>query len=152
MAKKKKTIRLTTAQAVVRFLSVQYSERDGSRQRLILGVFGIYGHGNVCGLGQALEEYGKDLPYFQPCNEQGMVHIASGLAKRTQRMQTLACASSIGPGATNMVTGAATATTNRLPVLLLPDGGVAQMCPFRVVGSLSRSDMKIWLPVATSII
>ncbi|HCN08462.1 MAG TPA: 3D-(3,5/4)-trihydroxycyclohexane-1,2-dione acylhydrolase (decyclizing), partial [Lentisphaeria bacterium] len=120
MAKKKKTIRLTTAQAVVRFLSVQYSERDGSRQRLIPGVFGIYGHGNVCGLGQALEEYGKDLPYYQPCNEQGMVHIASGLAKRTQRMQTLACASSIGPGATNMVTGAATATTNRLPVLLLP--------------------------------
>lgn len=120
MAKKKKTIRLTTAQAVVRFLSVQYSERDGSRQRLIRGVFGIYGHGNVCGLGQALEEYGKDLPYFQPCNEQGMVHIASGLAKRTQRMQTMACTSSIGPGATNMVTGAATATTNRLPVLLLP--------------------------------
>ena len=114
------TVRLTMAQAVVRFLSVQYSERDGQKHRLIPGIFGIFGHGNVCGLGQALEEYGSELPYYQPCNEQAMVHIAAGFAKATQRKQTLACSSSIGPGATNMMTGAATATVNRLPVLLLP--------------------------------
>ena len=114
------TIHLTMAQAIVRFLSVQYSDRDGKTQRLIPAVFGIYGHGNVAGIGQALEEYGSELPYFQPCNEQGMVHVASGFAKATYRKQTLACASSIGPGSTNMLTGAATATINRLPVLLLP--------------------------------
>jgi 3D-(3,5/4)-trihydroxycyclohexane-1,2-dione acylhydrolase (decyclizing) len=83
-------------------------------------MFGIFGHGNVAGLGQALQEHGGGLPYMQPCNEQSMVHTASGFAKATNRRQTLACTSSIGPGATNMVTGAATATINRLPVLLLP--------------------------------
>ena len=118
--KRNRTLRLTVGQAVVKFLSVQYSERDGQRQRLIPGLFGIFGHGNVCGLGQALEEHGKDLPYFQPCNEQSMVHTATGFAKATRRRQTLACTSSIGPGATNMMTGAALATINRLPVLLLP--------------------------------
>ena len=115
-----RTLRLTVGQALVKFLSVQYSERDGQQQRLIPGIFGIFGHGNVCGLGQALEEHGKDLPYFQPCNEQSMVHTATGFAKATRRRQTLACTSSIGPGATNMMTGAALATINRLPVLLLP--------------------------------
>ena len=107
-------------QALVKFLSVQFSERDGQQQRLIPGVFGIFGHGNVCGFGQALEEYGEDLPYYQPCNEQSMVHTATGFAKATRRRQTLACSSSIGPGASNMMTGAALATINRLPVLLLP--------------------------------
>jgi 3D-(3,5/4)-trihydroxycyclohexane-1,2-dione acylhydrolase (decyclizing) len=120
MAKKSKTVRLTMAQAIVKYLSVQYSERDKQRQRLIPAMFGIFGHGNVCGLGQALEEYGADLPYCQPRNEQSMVHTATGFAKSTCRRQTLACASSIGPGSTNMLTGAATAATNRLPVLLLP--------------------------------
>ena len=120
MATNGKTTRLTLAQAVVRFLQAQYSSRDGQEQRLIPAMFGIFGHGNVAGLGQALAEHGTELPYLQPCNEQSMVHTASGFAKATNRRQTLACTSSIGPGATNMVTGAATATINRLPVLLLP--------------------------------
>lgn len=115
-----RTLSLTMGQALVKFLSVQFSERDGQQQRLIPGVFGIFGHGNVCGFGQALEEYGEDLPYYQPCNEQSMVHTATGFAKATRRRQTLACSSSIGPGASNMMTGAALATINRLPVLLLP--------------------------------
>ena len=119
-ATERETIRLTMAQALVKYLQVQYSERDGRRQRLIPAIFGIFGHGNVAGLGQALREYGTDLPYHQPRNEQSMVHTAAGFAKANHRMATLACTSSIGPGATNMVTGAATATTNRLPVLLLP--------------------------------
>ncbi len=113
-------IRLTTAQAMVRYLQVQYSERDGEKHRLIRGIFGIFGHGNVTGLGQALEECGAELPYFQGRNEQGMVHVASGFAKASKRLSTFACTSSIGPGATNMMTGAATATINRLPVLLIP--------------------------------
>src|SRR5712692_8915680 len=114
------TIRLTMAQAVVKYLQTQYSERDGERRRLIPGMFGIFGHGNVAGLGQALYEYGHDLTYYQPCNEQSMVHTAIGFAKANSRLATLACTTSIGPGATNMLTGAATATINRLPVLLLP--------------------------------
>ena len=114
------TIRLTMAQALVKYLQVQYSERDGKTRRLIPSIFGIFGHGNVAGLGQALCEYGQELPYRQPRNEQSMVHTALGFAKANNRLATLACTSSIGPGATNMVTGAATAVTNRLPVLLLP--------------------------------
>jgi 3D-(3,5/4)-trihydroxycyclohexane-1,2-dione acylhydrolase (decyclizing) len=119
-AKSSKTVSLTTAQALVKFLSVQFSERDGRERRLIPGMFGIFGHGNVAGLGQALYAYGQDLPYFQPRNEQSMVHTACGFAKATYRTATLACTSSIGPGATNMLTGAALATINHLPVLLLP--------------------------------
>jgi len=113
-------LRLTMAQAIVKYLQVQFSERDGQSRRLIPAAFGIFGHGNVAGIGQALYEYGADLPYYQPCNEQSMVHTAIGFAKASQRLATLACCSSIGPGATNMVTGAATATINRLPVLLFP--------------------------------
>jgi 3D-(3,5/4)-trihydroxycyclohexane-1,2-dione acylhydrolase (decyclizing) len=114
------TIRLTMAQALVRYLQTQYSERDGKTRRLIPAMFGIFGHGNVCGMGQALEECGRELPYYQPCNEQSMVHTAIGFAKANLRLATLACTSSIGPGSTNMITGAAAATINRLPVLLLP--------------------------------
>ena len=114
------TIRLTMAQAVVKFLQAQYSERDGKTRRLVPAMFGIFGHGNVCGMGQALEECGQELPYYQPCNEQSMVHTAIGFAKANLRMATLACTSSIGPGSTNMITGAAAATINRLPVLLFP--------------------------------
>lgn len=114
------SVRLTAAQALVRFLQGQYSQRDGARRRLIPGVFGIFGHGNVPALSQALGEYGHDLPYYQPKNEQSMVHAAIGFAKANHRLSTLACTSSIGPGATNMITGAATATVNRIPVLLLP--------------------------------
>ena len=116
-----KTIRITTAAAIVRFLKVQYVRRDGVEHRLINGVFGIFGHGNVAGLGQALEEFGGGkLRYLQPKNEQAMVHAAIAYAKTRHRLGAMACTSSVGPGATNMVTGAATATVNRLPVLLLP--------------------------------
>ncbi len=112
--------RLTMAQALVEFLANQYSERDGVEQRLIAGCFGIFGHGNVAGVGQALQQYADRLRFHQARNEQGMVHVASGYARQRNRLATFACTSSIGPGATNMVTGAATATANRLPVLLLP--------------------------------
>lgn len=114
------SVRLTSSQALVRYLQRQYSERDGRRQRLIAGMFGIFGHGNVAGLGQALAEEGGDLRYFQPRNEQSMVHTAIGYAKAKNLLSTMACASSIGPGSTNLVTGAAAATVNRVPVLLLP--------------------------------
>ena len=115
-----KTIRLTVAQALVKYLQLQYSERDGNTRRLIPAMFGIFGHGNVAGLGQALWEYGQELPHYQPRNEQSMVHTAVGFAKANQRLATLACTASIGPGSTNMISGAAAATINRLPVLLLP--------------------------------
>lgn len=114
------TVRLTMGQALVKFLQVQYTEYDGEEQRFIPAIWGIFGHGNVSGLSQALWEYGADLPYYQPANEQSMVHAASGYARTRLRLQTFACTSSIGPGATNMITGAATAHINRLPVLLLP--------------------------------
>ncbi len=113
-------MRLTVAQALIRFLSVQYSERDGVEQRLIAGCFGIFGHGNVAGVGQALLENTDELPFYHARNEQAMVHTAVGYARQKNRLSTLACTSSIGPGATNMVTGAALATINRIPVLLLP--------------------------------
>ncbi|RCG31346.1 3D-(3,5/4)-trihydroxycyclohexane-1,2-dione acylhydrolase (decyclizing) [Sphaerisporangium album] len=119
-----KTVRLTVAQALVRFLAEQWSERDGIEQRLIAGCFGIFGHGNVAGIGQALAErgagLGDPLPYYLARNEQAMVHTAVGYAKTRNRLSTYACTTSIGPGATNMVTGAALATINRIPVLLLP--------------------------------
>ncbi|MFI6564652.1 3D-(3,5/4)-trihydroxycyclohexane-1,2-dione acylhydrolase (decyclizing) [Streptomyces sp. NPDC050534] len=114
------TARLTVAQALVRFLSVQYTERDGVRQRLIGATWGIFGHGNVAGIGQALVEYADDMPYHQGRNEQAMVHAAVGYARQSGRLSTHAVTTSIGPGATNLVTGAALATVNHLPVLLLP--------------------------------
>ncbi|MER5386422.1 3D-(3,5/4)-trihydroxycyclohexane-1,2-dione acylhydrolase (decyclizing) [Streptomyces sp. NPDC002688] len=115
------TRRLTTAQALVRFLSAQYSERDGVRHRLITGTWGIFGHGNVAGIGQALLEAGEDaMPFHQGRNEQAMVHAAVGHARHLNRLSAQAVTTSIGPGATNLVTGAALATINRLPVLLLP--------------------------------
>jgi 3D-(3,5/4)-trihydroxycyclohexane-1,2-dione acylhydrolase (decyclizing) len=118
------TVRHTVAQATVRFLANQYSERDGARRRLIPGCWGIFGHGNVAGVAQALLEAHRtgsaDLPYYLARNEQAMVHASVGFAKTLNRLQTFACTASIGPGSTNMLTGAALATTNRLPVLLLP--------------------------------
>ncbi|MGH2764109.1 MAG: 3D-(3,5/4)-trihydroxycyclohexane-1,2-dione acylhydrolase (decyclizing) [Thermoleophilaceae bacterium] len=142
------TLRLTTAQALVRHLQVQWSERDGARRRVIPAMFGIFGHGNLPGLGQALSEHGAELPFHQPKNEQSMVHTAIGYAKATRRLATLACTASIGPGSTNMVTGAATATTNRLPVLLLPadtfanrkQGPVLQQLEHPVESDLSVND------------
>lgn len=113
-------VRLTTAQALVRFLSRQYTERDGTRQRLIGATWGIFGHGNVAGIGQALVEHADEMPFHQGRNEQAMVHAAVGYARQCGRLATHAVTTSIGPGATNLVTGAALATVNRLPVLLLP--------------------------------
>lgn len=127
------TIRLTVAQALVRFLAAQHSERDGVRQRLVPGAFGIFGHGNVAGVGQALLQNALDpapaeagapaeeqMPYYQARNEQNMVHTAVAYARTKNRLQAMACTASIGPGSTNMVTGAALATIDRIPVLILP--------------------------------
>jgi 3D-(3,5/4)-trihydroxycyclohexane-1,2-dione acylhydrolase (decyclizing) len=115
-----RTRRLTVAQAIIEFLVAQQSERDGRTQPFIAGVFGIFGHGNVAGLGEALLAARDRVRFYLPRNEQAMVHTAAAFAKMRNRLQTLACTSSIGPGATNMVTAAAGATINRLPVLLLP--------------------------------
>jgi len=130
-----KTVRMTVGQAIVRYLARQYVLRDGVEQPFFAGVLGIFGHGNVTGLGQALEELG-DLTYYQPRNEQAAVHIAAAYAKMKNRLQTFACTSSVGPGATNMVTGAAAATINRLPVLLLPGDIFANRIPHPVLQQL----------------
>jgi 3D-(3,5/4)-trihydroxycyclohexane-1,2-dione acylhydrolase (decyclizing) len=114
-----KTRRLTMAQALIAFLEQQYVERDGREQQFLAGVWGIFGHGNVAGVGQALHQH-QDFPYYLCRNEQAMVHTAVAYAKMKNRLRAFACATSIGPGATNMITGAALATINRLPVLLLP--------------------------------
>src|SRR5438132_11100173 len=114
-----KTERLTVAQAIVQFLMHQHIERDGRRNPFFAGCLGIFGHGCIAGVGQALQQYPK-FRYYLTRNEQASVHIATAFAKMSNRLRTFACVSSIGPGATNMVTGAATATVNRLPVLLLP--------------------------------
>lgn len=114
------TRKLTMAQALVAFLEQQYVERDGHEQPFFAGMFGIFGHGNVAGIGQALHQRANTFRYYQARNEQAMVHTAAAFAKMHNRLRTFACTTSIGPGATNMVTGAALATVNRLPVLLLP--------------------------------
>lgn len=148
MSVPQETVRLTVAQALVRYLAVQSSERDGVQERLVAGVYGIFGHGNVTGLGAALAEAGDALPFYQGRNEQTMVHTAIGYARARRRRSTLACASSIGPGSTNMITGAATATVNRLPVLLLPadtyatrrQGNVLQQLEHPVDADISVND------------
>ena len=130
------TERLTVAQALVRFLAAQHVERDGQRQRFFAGCLGIFGHGNVAGLGQALQQHHDLLPYHPARNEQAMVHVASGYARQRNRLGAFACTSSVGPGATNMVTGAALATVNRLPVLLLPGDTFANRAPHPVLQQL----------------
>jgi 3D-(3,5/4)-trihydroxycyclohexane-1,2-dione acylhydrolase (decyclizing) len=130
------TQRLTAAQALVRFLAAQYVERDGVEHPFFGGCFGIFGHGNVAGIGEALYESPELLTYYQARNEQGMVHAAAGYARMKNRLGTLACTTSIGPGATNMVTGAALATVNRLPVLLLPGDVFASRRPDPVLQQL----------------
>src|SRR5881409_616024 len=130
------TTRLTMAQALVRFLSAQYVERDGVEHRFVNGCFGIFGHGNVAGIGEALLERPDLLTYYQARNEQAMVHAAVGYARMKNRLGMMACTSSIGPGATNMVTGAAVATVNRLPVLLLPGDIFASRRPQPVLQQL----------------
>jgi 3D-(3,5/4)-trihydroxycyclohexane-1,2-dione acylhydrolase (decyclizing) len=131
-----KTVRLTAAQALVHFLAAQYVERDGVERRFFGGCFGIFGHGNVAGIGEALYEAPEQLTYYQARNEQAMVHAAAGYARMKNRLGTLVCTTSIGPGATNMVTGAALATVNRLPVLLLPGDVFASRRPDPVLQQL----------------
>ena len=129
-------MKLTAAQALVRFLAAQYIERDGVEHRFFGGCFGIFGHGNVAGIGEALYESPDLLTYYQARSEQGMVHVASGYARMRNRLGALACTSSIGPGATNMITGAALATVNRLPVLMLPGDIFASRRPDPVLQQL----------------
>jgi len=134
------------AQALVRFLASQYVLRDGSEQRFFAGCWGIFGHGNVAGIGQALKQHADILTYHQARNEQGMVHAAVAYARMRDRLQAFACTSSVGPGATNMLTGAALATVNRLPVLLLPGDVFASRAPDPVLQQLedpSRGDVSV---------
>ncbi len=131
-----KTIRLTMAQALIRFLDNQFIEMDKERYKFVKGIIGIFGHGNVTGLGEALEYTNTDLVYIQGHNEQGMVHTATAFAKQNNRMQIFACTSSIGPGALNMVNGAAVATVNHIPVLLLPGDNFACRQPDPVLQQL----------------
>ncbi|PID98209.1 MAG: 3D-(3,5/4)-trihydroxycyclohexane-1,2-dione acylhydrolase (decyclizing) [Actinobacteria bacterium] len=142
------TVRLTVAQATIRFLINQYSERDGVERRLVRGAFGIFGHGNVAGIGQALLQNeidptpdGGSMPYIMPRNEQGQVHAASAFAKASNRLQTMMCTASIGPGSLNMVTGAALATTNRLPVLIFPSDQFANRFPDPVLQQVENASM-----------
>ncbi|MCD9023578.1 3D-(3,5/4)-trihydroxycyclohexane-1,2-dione acylhydrolase (decyclizing) [Cohnella silvisoli] len=130
------TIRLTMAQALLRFLDNQYVSVDGKEIKFVKGVMGIFGHGNVTGIGEALENSAGDLAYIQGKNEQGMVHAAAAFAKQSNRHQIYACTSSIGPGALNMITAAATATVNRIPVLLLPSDNFASRQPDPVLQQL----------------
>ncbi len=135
-----KTIRLTVAQATIQFLAAQYSSFDGKETRLIPGVWAIFGHGNVAGLGQALEQLGDELnmPTYRPQNEQAMVHAAAAFAKHSNRTSTFACTASVGPGSTNMLTAAAGATINRVPVLLLPSDYFANRIPDPVLQQLEH--------------
>jgi len=133
------TVRVTAAQALVRFLVAQHVERDGIRQRFFGGCFGIFGHGNVAGLGEALLAHADQLRYHPARNEQGMVHAAVGYARMKNRLGAFACTSSIGPGATNMLTGAAVATINRLPVLLLPGDVFSTHLPDPVLQQLENT-------------
>src|ERR1700730_16977570 len=134
------SIRLTVGQALVRFVAKQYVERDGRENRFIEGIWGIFGHGNVSGLGQGIVEFSEKegLQFYRPQHEQGMVHIAAAFAKHRNRLSTFACTTSIGPGALNMVTGAGVATVNRLPVLLLPSDYFANRIPDPVLQQIEH--------------
>ena len=132
-------IRLTMAQALVRFLDNQYLLADGVETKFVKGIFAIFGHGNVLGLGQALEQDCGDLRVHQGRNEQGMAHAATGFAKQKLRRQIYACTSSVGPGAANMITAAATATANRIPLLLLPGDVFASRQPDPVLQQIEQS-------------
>jgi 3D-(3,5/4)-trihydroxycyclohexane-1,2-dione acylhydrolase (decyclizing) len=138
---KKKSCRLTTGQALVRYLGRQYVERDGRQNRFIEGICGIFGHGNVAGLGQGIVEVrqAEGLRFYKPQHEQAMVHTAAAFAKHRNRLATFACTTSIGPGAANMITGAAGATVNRIPVLLLPSDYFANRVPDPVLQQLEHT-------------
>ncbi len=135
-----RTVRLTTGQALTRFLARQFVERDGRQSRFIEGIWGIFGHGNVAGFGQGIVELAREegLPFYRPQNEQAMVHLSAAFAKHRNRLATFACTTSIGPGATNMITGAAAASVNRLPVLLLPSDYFANRIPDPVLQQLEH--------------
>lgn len=133
------TIRLTTAQALVKFLNAQYVEFDGRQKRFVKGIFTIFGHGNVLGIGQALEENPGDLEVYQGRNEQGMANAAMAFAKQKHRKQIIACTSSVGPGAANMITSAATATANNIPILLLPGDVFASRQPDPVLQQIEQT-------------
>lgn len=133
------TIRLTTSQALVKFLNEQYVEFDGKQERFVKGIFTIFGHGNVLGLGQALEENPGRLEVYQGRNEQGMANAAMAFAKQKHRKQIMACTSSVGPGAANMVTAAATATANNIPILLLPGDVFATRQPDPVLQQIEQT-------------
>ena len=133
------TIRLTTAQALVKFLDNQFINVDGVESKFVHGIFAIFGHGNVLGLGQALEQDRGELMVYQGRNEQGMAHAAIGFAKQKLRRQIIACSSSVGPGAANMITAAATATANRIPLLLLPGDVFATRQPDPVLQQIEQS-------------
>lgn len=133
-----KTLRMTMAQALLKFLDNQYVEFDGKQNKFVKGVFTIFGHGNVVGLGQALEEYQGDITMYQGRNEQGMANAAMAFAKQKNRREIIACTSSIGPGALNMVTAAGTATVNRIPLLLLPGDTFACRQPDPVLQQIEQ--------------
>ncbi|PGW27787.1 3D-(3,5/4)-trihydroxycyclohexane-1,2-dione acylhydrolase (decyclizing) [Bacillus cereus] len=133
------TVRMTTAQALVKFLNQQYVEFDGTQQKFIKGIFTIFGHGNVVGLGQALEEDAGELEVFQGRNEQGMANAAMAFAKQKHRKQIMACTSSVGPGSANMITSAATASANNIPVLLLPGDVFATRQPDPVLQQIEQT-------------
>ena len=135
-----KSIRLTVGQTLVRFVANQYVERDGRQNRFIEGIWGIFGHGNVSGLGQGIVRVRGQMRtrFYRPQHEQGMVHIATAFAKHRNRLSTFACTTSIGPGALNMVTGAGVATVNRLPVLLLPSDYFANRVPDPVLQQIEH--------------
>ncbi|PGT56983.1 3D-(3,5/4)-trihydroxycyclohexane-1,2-dione acylhydrolase (decyclizing) [Bacillus thuringiensis] len=133
------TVRMTTAQALVRFLNQQYVEFDGKQQKFIKGIFTIFGHGNVVGLGQALEEDAGELEVYQGRNEQGMANAAMAFAKQKHRKQIMACTSSVGPGSANMITSAATASANNIPVLLLPGDVFATRQPDPVLQQIEQT-------------
>lgn len=132
-------LRLTTAQALVKFLDNQYLEVDGVELKFVKGIFAIFGHGNVLGLGQALEQDSGDMRVYQGRNEQGMAHAATGFARQALRRQIIACTSSIGPGAANMITAAGTASANRIPLLLLPGDVFATRQPDPVLQQIEQS-------------
>lgn len=136
----RKTVRLTMAQALVKFLSNQYINVDGTETRFVQGMMGIFGHGNVVGLGQALEQYQDDLPYMQGKNEQEIAHVCVAYAKQMRRRAIYACTASIGPGSLNMVTAAGTASVNRIPVLLLPSDAYADRQPDPVLQQLEHEE------------
>ena len=134
-----KTYRLTVAQALVKFLEQQYIEFDGVQNRFVESIFTIFGHGIAVGLGEALDSSENTLNVMQGRNEQGMCHVAIGFAKQSNRRRIIPCASSIGPGAANMVTAAATATVNNIPLLLFPADTYASRQPDPVLQQLEQS-------------